>query len=71
MKETSEKSSFWKQSVQWDKMTGKQKAISIWFSLSFVILGFSGESLWFAAIAVANFGFAAYNVVKYVQMEDE
>ena len=70
MKETS-MCSLWKQSVQWDKMTSKQKLISVWFSLSFVVLGMCGESLLFAIIAVANFGAAAYHVVKYVPMEDE
>ena len=70
MKETS-MCSLWKQSVQWDKMTTKQKLISVWFSLSFVVLGMCGESLLFALIAVANFGAAAYHVVKYVPMEDE
>ena len=70
MKETS-MYSLWKQSVQWDKMTAKQKLISVWFSLSFVVLGMCGESLLFAIIAVANFGAAAYHVVKYVPMEDE
>ena len=70
MKETS-MCSLWKQSVQWDKMTAKQKLISVWFSLSFVVLGMCGESLLFAIIAVANFGAAAYHVVKYVPMEDE
>ena len=52
-------------------MTIKQKLISVWFSLSFVVLGMCGESLLFAIIAVANFGAAAYHVVKYVPMEDE
>ena len=70
MKETS-MCSLWKQSVQWDKMTAKQKLISVWFSLSFVVLGISGGSLLFMALAVANFAAAAYHVVKYVPMEDE
>lgn len=70
MKETS-MCSLWKQSVQWDKMTAKQKLISVWFSLSFVVLGISGESLPFAILALVNFVAAAYHVVKYVPMEDE
>lgn len=70
MKETS-LCSLWKQSVQWDKMTGKQKLISVWFSLSFVGLGLGGENLLVALIAVANFAAAAWCVVKYVPMEDE
>ena len=70
MKET-KISSLWKKSVKWDKMTGKQKAISIWFSLSFVLLGLSCTSLFVAVLAVANFAAAAYHVVKYVPMDDE
>lgn len=70
MKETS-MSSLWKQSVQWDRMTAKQKLISIWFSLSFVMLGLGGESLLVAAVAVANFAAAAYCCVKHVPMDEE
>lgn len=70
MKETS-MCSLWKQSVQWERMTTKQKLISVWFSLSFVVLGISGGNMLFLALAVANFAAAAYNVVKYVPMEDE
>lgn len=57
--------------IGWDKMTTKQKIISTWFSLSFVLLCVCAENLWLAAIAVANFGFAARMVVKHVPMEDE
>lgn len=71
MKETKNVCDLLKQEAQWDRMTGKQKLISVWFSLSFVLLGLSGESLLFAAVAVANFVAAAYCVVKYVPMEDE
>lgn len=70
MKETS-LCSLWKRTVQWERMTVKQKLISAWFSLSFVVLGISGGSLLFLALAVANFAAAAYHVVKYVPMEDE
>jgi hypothetical protein len=70
MKETS-MCSLCKQSVQWDKMTVRQKLISVWFSLSFVVLGISGESLPFAILSLVNFVAAAYHVVKYVPMEDE
>lgn len=70
MKETS-LCSLWKRSVQWERMTVKQKLISVWFSLSFVVLGMSGESILFALVAVANFAASAYCVVKYVPMEDE
>lgn len=71
MKETKNACDLLKQEAQWDKLTGKQKLISIWFSLSFVLLGLSGESLLVAVLAVANFAAAAYHVVKYVPMEDE
>lgn len=52
-------------------MTTKQKLISAWFSLSFVVLAISGSSMLFMALAVANFAAAVYHVVKYVSMEDE
>ena len=52
-------------------MTIKQKLISVWFSLSFVVLGISGGNMLFLALVVANFTAAAYHVVKYVPMEDE
>lgn len=71
MKETKKLYDLWARESQWEKMTIKQKLISVWFSLSFVVLGMCGESLLFAIIAVANFGAAAYHVVKYVPMEDE
>ncbi|MGM9692247.1 MAG: hypothetical protein ACI3X6_03460 [Alloprevotella sp.] len=52
-------------------MTIKQKLISVWFSLSFVVLGISGSNMLFMILAVANLAAAAYSVVKYVPMEDE
>lgn len=57
--------------AQWERMTLKQKLISVWFSLSFVGLFMIGDSVLSSIIAVANFAAAAYYVVKYVQMEDE
>lgn len=71
MKETNDLCSLLKHSANWERMTAKQKMLSVWFSLSFVLIGLSSESLWLAAVLVANFGLAAYHVVKYVPMEDE
>ena len=71
MKETKKLYDLWARESQWEKMTIKQKLISVWFSVSFVVLGISGGSLLFLALAVANFAAAAYHVVKYVPMEDE
>jgi len=71
MKETKEIWSLLKHEAQWDRMTAKQKLLTVWFSLSFVLLGLCGESLLFAVIAVANFGLSAYFTTKYVPMEDE
>ncbi|MCR4919207.1 MAG: hypothetical protein K5928_05245, partial [Prevotella sp.] len=68
MKETKKLYDLWARDSQWEKMTIKQKLISVWFSLSFVVLGISGGSLLFMALAVANFAAAAYHVVKYVPM---
>ena len=61
----------WKKSVDWDSKTMKQKAISVWFSISFILLGISGGSLLAVSLAVVNFGAAAYSVVKYVPMNVE
>ena len=61
----------WKKSVQWDSKTMKQKAISVWFSISFVLVGISGGSLLAVSLAVVNLGAAAYSVVKYVPMNVE
>ena len=71
MKETKKLYDLWEHETQWEKMTIKQKLFSVWFSLSFVVLGISGGSLLFMVLAVANFAAAAYHVVKYVPMEDE
>ena len=71
MKETKKLYDLWAQATQWEKMTVKQKLISVWFSLSFVVLGISGGSLLFMVLAVANFAAAAYHIVKYVPMDDE
>lgn len=56
---------------KWEKMTIKQKLISVWFSLSFVVLVISGGNMLFLALAVANFAAAAYHIVNFVPMEDE
>lgn len=71
MKETRKLCDLLKYEMQWERMTLKQKLISVWFGLSFVVLGISGESLPFAILALVNFVAAAYHVVKYVPMEDE
>lgn len=71
MKETIKMCSIWKESVQWDKMTKKQKLLSVWFSLSLVVLGMSGENLLLLVMAAVNFGLSAYLTVKHVPMEDE
>lgn len=56
---------------KWEKMTIKQKLISVWFSMSFVVLVISGGNMLFLALAVANFAAAACHIVKFVPMEDE
>lgn len=71
MKETKSLWSIWSKSVQWDKKTAKQKLISAWFSLSFIVLGVSGSSFIFSIIAAVNFGCAAYFTAKYVPVNEE
>lgn len=71
MKETREMLSLWKHSVQWEKMTRRQKALSIWFSLSFVMVGACGGDMLPLALALVNFGAATYFCVKNVPMEEE
>ena len=71
MKETKKLYDLWARESQWKKMTIKQKLISVWFSLSFVVLVISVGNMLFLALAVANFAAAAYHIVKFVPMEDE
>ena len=71
MKETKKLYDLLVRESQWEKMTIKQKLISVWFSLSFVVLVISGGNMLFLALAVANFAAAAYHIVKFVPMEDE
>lgn len=71
MKETKSMCSLWEHDVQWERMSVKQKLITVWFSMSFVMLGIAGVSMWFTAAVVANFGVAAYCCVKYVPMSNE
>ena len=71
MKETSNMSSLWKKSVQWEKMTLKQKVITVWFGLSFGVLAISGESLLLTVLAAVNFGLSALSVVKNVPTEED
>lgn len=71
MKEAMKIWSAWKKSIQWDEMTMKQELMSVWFSLSFVVLGASGDNLSFAFLAVANFAASAYCCVKYVPMDED
>lgn len=71
MKETKKLYDLWARETQWERMTIKQKLISVWFSLSLLVLGISGGNMLFLALAVANFAAAAYHIVKYVPMEDE
>lgn len=71
MKETKKLYDLWARETQWERMTIKQKLISVWFSLSLLVLCISGGNMLFLALAVANFAAAAYHIVKYVPMEDE
>ena len=71
MKETKKLYDLWARESQWERMTIKQKLISVWFSLSFVVLVISVGNMLFLALAVANFAAAAYHIVKFVPMEDE
>ena len=64
-------SDLWKRSVHWEKMTIKQKLITIWFGLSFASLVLASESVLLAVVVLVNFGASVFSVSKYVQMEDE
>lgn len=68
------KTGFWSiltDGIDWEKMNTKQRCVSVWFGMSFVLLGICGESLLLATAMVANFCFASYNVVKHVPKEGE
>ena len=71
MKEARELCELLKHDMQWERMTLKQKLISVWYILSFVVLGMSGDSVLFTLVAVANFAASVYCMAKYVPMEDE
>ena len=57
--------------IEWEHKCKKQKAIQIWFSVSFLALLVCRESPLLAVIAVANFGFSAYSMAKNVPIEEE
>lgn len=63
--------SLWKKDVKWNEQSIKQKAISVWFSLSFCAIAICSESLLWLIPAIINFGAAAYCTVKYVPLPDE
>ena len=71
MKETKKLYDLLAMESKWEKMTIKQKLISVWFSMSFVVLVISGVNMLLLALAVVNFAAAAYHIFKYVPMEDE
>lgn len=68
MKETKKLWSLWKESVQWDKKTMREKLLSAWFGISLILLGISGG--WFIAVSFVNFVASAYYVSKYVQIDE-
>lgn len=62
----------WKKSVSWDEKTIRQRLIAAWFSLSFIVVGISGNSKWYIVIlTLVNLIKAAYYTVKYVPVPDE
>ena len=67
MKETKKLWSLWKDSVQWDEKTVRDRLLSAWFGVSFIILGISGG--WFTAVSFINFVASAYCVSKYVKVD--
>lgn len=70
MKETMNLCALWKHDVQWEKMTTKQKTISIWFALSFALLLISSECVSLLVVAVINFVASARAVTKNVQIKE-
>ena len=62
----------WKKSVSWDEKTIRQKLIAAWFSLSFIIVGISGNAAWWViTLAVVNLCLSAYYAAKYVPVPEE
>lgn len=70
MKEIKKQWSIMIDEISWGKMSIKQKSITIWFSVSFVLLLVCSEGLLLAMIATTNFGIAAYSFVKNVPIEE-
>lgn len=71
MKETKSNKKIQKQEVLWKQMSVKQKIISVWFSMSPVLLALCAESIKLTMIAVANLAIAAYFVVKHVPLKED
>lgn len=63
--------SLWKNEVQCDGWSLKQKAVSAWFGTSFILLGISGGSILMSVLAGVNLVLAACAVVRNIPMEDE
>lgn len=57
--------------LKWNERTAKQRAVTVWFGLSFCLLAVCGESLLLAIPAVVNFALAAYHIAKYVPIPEE
>ena len=55
----------------WKNRSVKQRIITVWFGLSFCLLGMCGESLLLAIPAIVNFAAAAYHIAKYVPVPEE
>lgn len=71
MKETKRIWSQLKDISVWGKKSSVQKAIQVWFDLSFMSLFACGMNLLVTLIVVANFASSVYCFIKYVPVEEE
>ncbi len=58
-----------KEDATWERLTTKQKAILVWFNLSFFLLVAFGENFWLSMLIVVNFAIASYMVTKKVPIK--
>ena len=71
MKETSNLCALWKRDVQWERMTTRQKLISVWFSVSFIMVALFADSVPMTVLSLANFAASIYCCARYVPMREE
>ncbi len=71
MNENPDLAKMWKEDTRWDRLTVKQKAILVWFSLSFILLSACGEGILIGILVIANFAYSSHMVVKNIPIKEQ